>query len=128
MIKGIGIDMVDIGEMKRYMETFGDVFVGRTFTKAEVTCAKESPRPHEYLAAHFAAKEAVFKAVAHHTVGKKFDFRIVETLNEPDGAPIIVVNDKLQALLDEAGIHRLHISITTEKDYAAAFVIAESLS
>jgi phosphopantetheinyl transferase (holo-ACP synthase) len=45
-------------------------------------------------------------------------------LHEADGNPYINVNEQLQAILDEAGITKLHISITTEKDYAAAFVIA----
>jgi holo-[acyl-carrier-protein] synthase len=79
------------------------------------------------LATRFAAKEAVFKAIAHFTKDKGFDFRIVETLNEADGYPVVQMNDKLRALVEEACVAAIHISMTTEKDFATAFVVAESL-
>jgi len=124
MIRGIGIDMVNIHEIALYMERFGAPFINRTFTEREVSASALSPNPAEYLSTRFAAKEAVFKAVAHFTKRKGFDLRIVETLNERDGYPFVQVNEKLQILLDEAGIETLHISTTTENDYALAMVVA----
>lgn len=129
MIKGIGIDTVDITEIQRFIEQFGDVFLNRTFTEEEVRQAKQKGKQAaEYLAARFAVKEAVFKAVAPSTESKKFDFRIVETRNHEDGSPYVHINDDLQAVLDEAGVDILHLSITTETQYASAFVIAETQS
>ena len=127
MIRGIGIDSVSISEMARYMEVFGETFVNRTFTENEVAVSRSNPQPAEYLATRFAAKEAVFKAIAHFTNDKGFDFRIVETLNEPDGYPAVQIKGKLLALVEEAGVGAIHISMTTEKDFATAFVVAESL-
>jgi len=124
MIKGIGIDTVNINEIARYMKEPGDAFITRTFSDSEVRASSLSPKPEEYLAARFAAKEAVFKAIAHFTKEKAFDFRIVETLNESDGYPYIHVNEKLKPLLAEAGIGSLLISITTEDEYATAMVVA----
>jgi len=126
MIKGIGIDMVTISEMRDYIERFGNVFTNRTFTKNEAALSVLASDPSEYLATRFAVKEAVFKAIAHYTSKKGFDFRIVETLNEKDGYPFVQVNDKMQTLLDEAGVSKLHISISTENDLATAFIVAES--
>ena len=126
MIKGIGIDTVSINEIAQHIEKFGNTFVNRTFTVEEVSASALSPKPEEYLSTRFAAKEAVFKAVAHFTKEKAFDFRIVETLNESDGYPFINTNEKLQSLLDEAGISHLLVSITTEDDYATAMVVAIS--
>ena len=126
LIKGVGIDMVSIGEMSRYMKQFGASFVSRTFTNREVSASKLSPNPAEYLSTRFAAKEAVFKAVAHSTRSKQFDPRIVETLNDSDGYPVVQVNTRLQALLDEAGIEFLHVSMATEGDYATAIAVASS--
>ena len=126
MTKGIGIDAVSISEMKRYMETFGDTFVNRTFTENEVAVSRLSAQPAEYLATRFAAKEAVFKAIAHYTKDKGFDLRIVETLNEADGYPVVQMKGKLLSLVKEAGVAAIHISMTTEKDFAMAFVIAEA--
>lgn len=127
MIIGIGIDAVSISEVKRYMDVFGDTFINRTFTENEVDASRSNPQPAEYLATRFAAKEAVFKAIAHFTKDKGFDFRIVETLNEADGFPVVQIKDKLLALTEEAGITAVHITMTTEKDFAIAFVVAESI-
>jgi len=126
MIRGIGIDSVSISEIKRYLEIFGDTFVNRTFTKKEVEASKLAPRQEEYLATRFAAKEAVFKSIAHFTDRKLFDFRIVETLNETDGYPVVQMEGKLLALAEEAGVTVIHITMTTEKDLAIVFAVAES--
>lgn len=122
MVKGIGVDMVNISEIERFMKQQG--FVKHTFTKQEAAVSEEVPNSAEYLAARFAAKEAVFKAVGHLTKAKEFDLRMVETLNEADGNPYVNVSEEIQILLEEAGITKLHISITTEGDYATAFVVA----
>jgi len=124
MIKGIGVDMVSISEVARYMTFTKSAFVKRTFTEKEVEASLRAYSQAEYLSTRFAVKEAVFKAIAHFTNNKGFDFRIVETLNECDGYPVIQVNEKLQSLLDEAGVESLQVTITTEGDYAMAFVIA----
>ena len=77
-----------------------------------------------FYAARFAVKEAVFKAVAPLTE-KGFDLRIVESVHHPDGSPAVRVTEKLAPYLKEADIGTLHLSITTEGDYAAAMVVAE---
>ena len=125
MIKGIGVDMVDISEIARLIDVFGNNYINHTFTKREVAVSREATNPAEYLATRFAAKEAVFKAIAHLTQKKTFDLRVVETLNESDGFPYISINEELQGLLEDAGVVSLFISITTEGDYATAFVVAE---
>lgn len=115
--------MVDIREVERFLQS--PAYAKHTFTEREQEEAGRRPKPAEYFAARFAAKEAVFKSIAHLTVKKGFDLRIVETLNREDGSPEVVMNEKLRSLLDEAGVQTLHISITTETDYAVAFVVAE---
>ena len=126
MIKGVGIDVVSISEIKRYMEIFGDSFINRTFTEKEVLASRVCPRPEEYLATRFAAKEAVFKAIAHFTKRRLFDFRVVETLNEPDGYPMVQIRGKLLNYAKEVGVGTIHVSMTTERDLATAVAIAES--
>lgn len=95
------------------------------FTAREVTASCAVDNRDEYLAARFAAKEAVFKAVAPLLQNQQFDLRIVETLNREDGSPYVNVTGKLETILEQANVQKLHISITTEGEYAAAFVIAE---
>lgn len=125
MIRGIGIDTVTISEMARMMENMSDGALGRMFTDRELTAAHLSFDSAEYLATRFAAKEAVFKAVAHLLEEKHFDLRMVETLNRDDGSPYINIDGLMRGILDRAGVSHLHISITTEGDLATAFVIAE---
>lgn len=131
MTRGIGVDMIDIREISRYLQTegLGGPFVRRTFTEDERASAPDGERQRaEYFAARFAAKEAVFKAVAHLTAAQTFDLRLVETLHYGDGSPYVNITPALLPVLDEAGVAALHISITTEGDYAAAFVVAEGLA
>lgn len=127
-VVGIGIDMAQIAEIGRLSETIGPAFLQRTFTEEErAEAGKRATKEArlEYYAARFAAKEAVFKALAPHTPGKGFDFRHVCTLNREDGSPCVVMTDWMSGLCAEAGVKKLHISITTEGEYAAAFVVAE---
>ena len=126
MVKGIGVDMVDVREIARFIAISGDTFIKHTFSEREVIASKEAPNQAEYLSTRFAAKEAVFKAIAHNTKDKGFDLRIVETLNESDGFPYISISEELRGLLDEAGVGSIHVSISTEGDFAIAFVIAVS--
>lgn len=126
MIVGIGIDLVDIHEIERLVSIQNGVFLRRTYTDRERVEAKKAVSSAEYLATRFAAKEAVFKAVAHHTASKSFDFRIVETLSEADGYPVIRACDELRTILEEAGIDSLFVSLSTEGEYAIAMVVAES--
>ena len=128
MVQGIGIDMVDIRRIENMMKkTPQPAFLRRAYTPAELEQAPPEERLHaraEYLAARFAAKEAVYKAVAHLLPEKTFDFRIVETLYGENHCPYVNVNDDLAPVLQAANVNRLHISITTEGDYASAFVVA----
>ena len=95
------------------------------FTAGERAYAARAVRDDEYFATRFAVKEAVFKAVAHLLDERFFDYRLVETLNREDGLPVVTKAGQLGAVLIQAGVKNLHVSITTQDDYATAFVIAE---
>ena len=131
-MRGVGIDMVTISEIERFLpdaaalgdEVALDPLIRRTFTPAERAQAAGRVRPAEYLAGRFAVKEAVFKAVAPLT-REGFDLRIVETLADENGAPHVTRTGALAPVLDEAGVRELFVSITNEGDVAAAFVVAQ---
>lgn len=126
MIVGIGIDVVNVDEFARLSQLNGEAFISHTFTENEIREAESASSKTYRLATRFAVKEATFKAIAHHTKGKSFDFRIVETLSEPDGCPAIHPDATLQQLLDEVSIGSLHVSISDECGLAIAIVVAES--
>lgn len=125
MIAGIGVDTTTISEIARLCSQLSDDALTHMFTASELDRARERPHFAEYLATRFAAKEAVFKALAPLGSGARFDLRVVETLNREDGSPFVNVGPALQELLEKLHVERLHISITTEGDLATAFVIAE---
>lgn len=124
MICGIGVDTVTISEIAGLLNRLRPGALQRIFTPAELEAAKKR-EPAEYLAARYAAKEALFKAVAPLLDDGYFDLRLVETLNRPDGSPYIRVSHQLQQILDRVGVRGLYISITTEGDFATAFVLTQ---
>lgn len=138
MVRGIGIDMATISEFERYWpggagaagasacaEAELGPFIRRTFTPAELACARErGKRGAEFLAGRFAVKEAVFKAVAPLTA-EGFDLRIVECLPDPSGAPRVTLSGPLAPVLAEAGVADVLVSITNEGDYAVAVALVQ---
>ncbi|MEC4185250.1 holo-ACP synthase [Adlercreutzia sp. R21] len=123
MICGIGVDAVTISELKRLLEGPDD-FASYTFSERERSQA--TMQTAQKLAGCFAAKEAVFKAVAHLIPDKTFDFRFVELLRDKDGSPFIASNEVMADVLESAGVNALHVSLTSEQDMVLAFVVAES--
>lgn len=129
-IKGIGVDIVDLDEIKRLLNyEHADAFLAKTFAQAERDGAPskdfKSNKTIEYFASRFAAKEAVFKALAHLLPEHTFDLRIVETQNRPDGSPFVNTNGKLGEFLNAAGASNIFISLSSESNAAIAFVVIE---
>jgi holo-[acyl-carrier protein] synthase len=122
-IQGIGVDVVDVNRMKAMLEEHGERFVERVFTAAEASYCRAKKNPHEHYAARFAAKEAVSKAMATGWA-ESFNWKDVEVVNEPSGAPTIVLYNTLAALLDSC---RVHISISHTESTVVAFAVIERL-
>lgn len=125
MVKGIGIDSVDIEEMRDICGDFTNAFVRRTFTEAEVAQALDRPDSASFLAGRFATKEALFKALGHLTREGGFDFCLVETLHDENGCPAVTKSPKLAAYLAEAGASEVLVSITNESGLATAIVLVQ---
>lgn len=131
MIKGVGIDAVTISEIEQLCDDhpsgnpLDDPFVTYTFTDAERTLLQNYPRPFEALAGMYAVKEAVFKAVAHLTPERTFEFRIVEVLHREDGYPYVNITDELRTILNKAQVQDLQVSIANEGDTAIAIALAQ---
>ena len=131
MIKGIGIDMVSIAEIQKFIEGFSAdaphpcAFVRCTFTPAEIDEARTRHNVASYFAGRFAVKKAVFKALAHLTP-KGFELKCVETLADASGRPCVSCSTEAFApLLQAADVTNLQVSISNENDYAAAIALVE---
>jgi len=117
--------MVYIPRMENVLKRYGARFIERVFTTREV--AASHGYSHE-LAARFAAKEAVAKALG---VGMRVmsrdgvSFREVETLRDLRGKPIVVLSGRAAARAQELGLKEWAISLSHEREYAIAFVVAQ---
>lgn len=127
MICGIGVDMVTISDMERRVARMSPGALARMFTPAEIEASlSRGNRRAEYLATRFAAKEAVFKALAPSLPAGVLELRRIEVLNREDGSPFANTEEPLlAAALRRAGVGHVHLSITTEGDFACAFAVAE---
>ena len=118
MIKGIGIDIIELKRIKKSIEK-NNRFANRILTQNEKTVFNNLPsvcRKTEFLAGRFAAKEAFAKA-AGTGIGT-LSFQHIEIGSASSGAPVIKVKGY------EADT--LFISITHSKEYAVAQVVIEA--
>jgi len=124
-IRGIGIDAVDLD---RFRATIGrrPRLVDRLFSARERTDVARSVDPLPRLAARFAAKEAVMKALG---VGiGAFAFTDVEVVSHPGGAPGLRLRGGAAVLADAAGVGAWHVSLTHTGLVAVASVVAEGVA
>lgn len=121
MIRGIGIDIIEIDRIRRLAEESGDRFLERIFTPGELRYAAGKHRQYQHLAARFAAKEATSKALATGWSGA-FRWTDVEVMNDPTGQPRVALHGELARLLTGAAVH---VSISHSESHVAAVVIIE---
>ena len=117
---GIGID---IEEVARVFATPRGLT--RVFTPQEIAYCQPKRRCFEHLAARFAAKEALFKALGTGLSGK-LRWTDVEVRNEPSGKPSITLCGAARELADEMGVHAIFVSLSHTRQYAIAQVVLQS--
>jgi holo-[acyl-carrier protein] synthase len=114
MGSGVGIDLLEIDRLERALERHPRL-AERLFTAAEREYASARARPGRHLAARFAAKEAVAKALG---LSEDFGLREIEVVaGEP---PTVRLSGRAAAA---AGEVELQISLTHSKDFAAAVAV-----
>ena len=118
----VGIDLVRVSRVAASLEQFGERFLRRVFTDAEVAYATSSPSlTAERLAARFAAKEAAIKAIGLVDRGS---WREIEVTRQPSGRCELALHGAAREAADEAGLSELAVSLSHEGDYATAIVLA----
>ena len=112
MIDGIGIDVVDIERFKSSLDRTPGL-IEKLFTENERT------KPISSLAARFAAKEALAKALS---VGKGLPWHDAEILNLESGKPVFLFRGEIAEIIDGAEVH---LSLSHDAGIASAMVIVE---
>ncbi|REE98176.1 holo-ACP synthase [Thermomonospora umbrina] len=116
MIVGVGIDVVDIARFGAALERTPGLLT-RLFTEAERPLAVRS------LAARFAAKEALAKALG---APPGLLWTDAEIRRAADGRPSLHVRGTIAAVAEDRGVSRWHVSLSHDGGIATAFLIAEA--
>ena len=122
MIVGIGVDVVDIERFDAVISR-RPAIIERLFTEAETRDRDGRVRSARSLAARFAAKEAVSKALGGPPGLRWHDCEIVSGIT---GRPLLEVRASVAAAARARGIDRWHLSLTHDGGIALAYVIGET--
>jgi holo-[acyl-carrier protein] synthase len=114
MLIGIGIDMVKVEKMQSAIEKWGKEFLNRVFNKKETEHISNGKIYYQRLAARFAAKEAVIKAISKEYPLSLKDILI---LNRKNGAPYCQFKKNIPI--------EILLSITHLDEYAVACAVAQ---
>ena len=115
MIVGVGVDVCDVARFEVSLRRTPELRV-RIFTPGE----RELP-PHS-LAARFAAKEAVAKALG---APGGLGWHDAEVVKEASGRPALVLRGSVLAVADRLGVVSTHLSLSHDAGIATAFVVLE---
>ncbi|MEA2086455.1 MAG: holo-ACP synthase [Chloroflexota bacterium] len=117
----IGVDIIEIPRIRQAISRWGEGFLHRVYTDLEFRLyRKKLPS----LAARFAGKEAVIKAIGKETKG--IGWREIEIVTDPDGKPAVYLHGRARSQAANLGLGRLNISLSHCREYAIAFVTAET--
>ena len=121
-----GVDILHVPRMEKAIERYGQRLLARCFTAREIIACRGYPAE---FAVRYAAKEAVSKALgvglrvmAHNGV----QFHDVEILPDRFGKPHVHLHGYAAERAQELGLTEWAVSLTHEKEYAVAFVVAMS--
>ena len=122
MIIGIGVDIVHVDRIERWLKLSG--IIERYFHPMEIkdTENRQSSRSVS-LAARFAAKEALGKALGTGLKGIKL--KDIQVVSNHNGKPDILVHGTAKKVYELSGASRIFISMTHERDNAVAMVVLE---
>jgi holo-[acyl-carrier protein] synthase len=120
----VGVDIVEIGRLSRIYERWGQRFLDRVYSPREQSfCRGRLPE----LAARFAAKEAISKALGTGIVGRGgVNWLDMEVLPDRRGKPLVYLHGRARERAQELGLNEWAISLSHERTMAVAFVAASS--
>lgn len=121
-MKGIGIDTVAMAKFQRVVEAGDTRFYEHVYTDRERAYCENAPNPLQSFAGHFAAKEALFKALpALRSCG--VDWHEMEVDHDAFGAPFFRLEGKLLANLARIDARHVMVSISHTAETAVAIVV-----
>lgn len=123
MIVGIGIDIIKNNRIKALIEKYGERFLKKIYTKAEIDYCQSKKMAAVSFAARFAAKEAVLKALG--TGMRNNSWQEIEILNNNLGKPEVKLFKKTKKRAESLKVRSILLSISHEKEYSIAQIVME---
>ncbi len=117
--QAIGIDIVEIRRLSRVSKRWGEGFLNKVYTRRELAYANSKRFPYQHLAARFAAKEAIFKALGE--VEKDFvGWKNIEILNDAYGKPVVYWHGAAERVRKKRKLKNVVVSLSHTENYAVA--------
>ena len=125
MIVGLGMDIAEIDRIELAIRRYGDHFIHRLFTPAEIEYCEGYRNRFERYAGRFAVKEAAMKALG---TGWRHGLRWkdIEVTREPGGKPTLRLYGRAAEFAAKLGVRHMAVTITHAGNTALAEVIFES--
>jgi holo-[acyl-carrier protein] synthase len=121
MVKGIGIDILEIDRFHRSVDQFGNRLLNRIFTPGEIEYCSPKFNKYQHFAARFAAKEAFSKALSTGLRGT-FGWKDVEIVNDAMGRPHFRLHGSLGGRF---GGSSLLLSLSHSESHVVAMVVLQ---
>ncbi len=112
----IGVDIIEIARIEQAITHWGEHFLHRVYTEPELKLYRKRTLS---LAARFAGKEAVIKALGTKSIAS----RDIEILSDSSGKPVVHLYGKAQDEANRLGLSNLAISLSHSREYAVAMVV-----
>jgi len=125
VILSIGTDLAEVPRIEEAHQRFGERFLQRVYTDAEIAYSLGKANRHERLAARFAAKEALMKAIGTGLT-RGVTWKDIEVVNLPSGQPTLRLTGQAAREAARLGARQIHLSLTHITGLAMAVVILES--
>lgn len=119
MIKGLGVDIIEISRIHKAYVRFGKTFLNKIYSQSEQEYCLRKAKPAPSLAARFCVKEAVAKALGVG-LGSELAFSDIEVLSDTLGKPFIRLSERAKKKFNNP---QLQVSLSHCQDYATATVI-----
>jgi holo-[acyl-carrier protein] synthase len=116
-----GIDIIEIARIEKAIARWGEGFLRRVYTEPELKLYRKKLSS---LAARFAAKEAVIKALGKPN--SVVSLREIEILSDPRGKPLVHLYGEARNQARGLGLDKFAISLSHSREYAIALVSGET--
>jgi holo-[acyl-carrier protein] synthase len=124
MILGVGTDIIEVERIRTSFERFGERFLNRILHPAEISYCLSHRAPAPFLAARFAAKEAISKAFGTG-IGAQLGWQDMEIGRKTSGEPFVILHGNGQKLFEARSAQTLSVSLSHTQAHAAAIAILE---